>query len=279
MFHVENMTPEDFEFAVRLSNTMNWEATEEDFEFMMSLEPNGCFVLYHDSERIGIATTISFEQVGWLGNVIVSERHRGKGGGSLIVRKAIDYLTNKGVKTIGLYSYIDRIPFYTRLGFKFDSKFIVMRGNTFYEPAECPIKTASKDDLPAIECLDRKCFGGSRVRLLERILFDQPNICYVYKNASNLVGYAVTKVTDEKSEIGPLVCQREHANAALSLLSKLLGNLKGLEIFMCLPEKETVIRNFLMQHKFREQMVLARMFYGPPIVNDFVYVAESLERG
>ncbi|MBS7657409.1 GNAT family N-acetyltransferase [Candidatus Bathyarchaeota archaeon] len=279
MFHIENMTPKDFEFAVRLSNTMNWEATKEDFEFITNLEPNGCFVLYHDSERIGIATTISFGQVGWLGNVIIRENHRGKGGGSLIVRKAMDYLTNVGVKTIGLYSYIDRISFYTRLGFKFDSKFIVMKGDAFFEPVEFPFKPVSKDDWPAIECLDRKCFGGSRSKLLELILSDRSNICYVYTNDKKLLGYAVAKVSNETSEIGPMVCQREHTNAALNLISKLLGNLKRREVSLCLPEKETEIRNFLMQHGFREQLVLARMFYGAPIVNDFVYVAESLERG
>ncbi len=279
MFRIENMTPEDFEFAVRLSNTMNWEATKEDFEFMTNLEPNGCFVLYHDAEKIGIATAISFGQVGWLGNVIVSEEHRGKGGGTLIVRKAMNYLMNKGVRTIGLYTYIDRIPFYTRHGFKFDSKFIVMKGIPFCELIECLVKAASEDDWPAIERLDRKCFGGSRLKLLEPILSDQSNLCYVYKNASNLLGYVVAKVSNETSEIGPLVCQREYVNVALDLLSTLLGSLKGCEVSLCLPEKETVIRNFLMQHGFREQFVLARMFFGAPTSDDFVYIAESLERG
>jgi hypothetical protein len=36
----------------------------EDFEFAAKLEPEGCFVLFHGSERAGIATCVSFEKIG-----------------------------------------------------------------------------------------------------------------------------------------------------------------------------------------------------------------------
>ena len=279
MFHVEKMLPEDFEFAVCLSNTMNWDASEEDFEFNAKLEPEGCFVLYSDSEKVGITTAISFDQVGWLGNVIVSEEHRGKGGGSLMVEKAINYLTTKGVKTIGLYSYVDRIPFYAKQGFRYDSKFVVMKGKGFSRSTKAHVRAATANDEQSIFDLDRLCFGGSRRRLLEPILHDSDNLCYVCTYSDRLLGFAVAKVSDEVSEVGPLVCRREHGDAAMDLLFTILGKLEGYEVSLCIPEKESGILNLLRRHGFKEHLILARLFRGTPIINDYIYIAESLERG
>jgi predicted GNAT family acetyltransferase len=96
------MTTEDFGFATELANTMDWNMAIEDFQFMTSLEPGGCFVLFDDSKPIGIATCNSYGKVGWFGNLIMKEEYRGKGAGSQLVKHAIDYLHDKGVETIGL---------------------------------------------------------------------------------------------------------------------------------------------------------------------------------
>jgi len=279
MFHVEKMLPEDFEFAVRLSNTMNWDASEEDFEFNAKLEPEGCFVLYSDSEKVGIATAISYDQIGWMGNVIVSEEHRGQGGGSLIVEKAINYLTNKGVKTIGLYSYVDRVPFYAKQGFRYDSKFTAMKGKGFSRTTNAHIRAATTNDEQSIFDLDRLCFGGSRRRLLKPILHDPDNLCYVCTDSDQLLGFAVAKVSDEVSEIGPLVCKRRQEDVAKNFLITILGKLEGYEVSLCIPEKESGILNLLRRHGFKEHLILARLFRGTPIINDYIYIAESLERG
>ncbi len=279
MFRVEKMSPEDFEFATRLSDTMDWDASEDDFEFMAKLEPEGIFVLYSDSEKVGIATTISFGKVGWLGNVIVSKEHRGTGGGSLMVQKAVEYLTNRGVETVGLYSYTDRVPFYERHGFRFDSRFIVMKGKGFSETTKTHVKAATADDGQSIFDLDKSCFGGSRSRLLEPIIRDPANLCYVSTDDDQILGFTAAKVYDEVSEIGPLVCRGNQNGVATDLLKMMLRKLKGCNVSLCVPEKEVEILNLLRQNGFKEHLVLVRMFRGPPIANDFIYVAESLERG
>ncbi len=102
----------------------------EDFEYMLNLEPQGCFVLFDGSERIGIATCISFGKVGWFGNLIIKEKCRKKGAGSLLVKHAVDYLQSRGVKTIGLYAYPNLLNFYSRQGFKEDEDFSVLSVET-----------------------------------------------------------------------------------------------------------------------------------------------------
>ena len=279
MFDIKRMSAEDFEFAVRLTDTMKWDLGEEDFEFMTRLEPNGCLVLLCNSERVGIATAIGYGQVGWLGNIIVSENHRGKGGGSLLVEHAIDYLTRRGVETIGLYSYLDRIPFYAKHNFQYDSKFIVLKGRGFSASTQADVRQADEEDMQQIIDLDRLCFGGSRSKLLEPVLLDPSNSCYVSKAGDRILGFAVAKAYADISEIGPLVCERRCGDIAIDLLKRSLDRMRGCEVSLCIPEKESEILSLLMRHGFREDFRLARMFRGTPVINDYIYVAESLERG
>lgn len=162
MFHVKTMSPEDFKFAVQITDQMNWNLTPADFEFMTELEPNGCFILLENSERIGLATTVNFGTVAWFGNLIVNESYRRKGAGSTLVKHSIKYLTSKHPRTIGLYAYIDKIPFYERLGFKKDSEFTVLRGRGISSQVECGVREAKKQDLQQIIKFDRSCFGGNK---------------------------------------------------------------------------------------------------------------------
>ncbi|MGQ9507338.1 MAG: GNAT family N-acetyltransferase [Candidatus Bathycorpusculaceae bacterium] len=109
------MSEEDLDFAVRLTDTKNWSLTSEDFLFMMKLEPEGCFTLWDDSKKVGIVTSINYGRIGWLGNLIVEEKHRRKGAASLLVKQVINYLISRGAQTVGLYSYMDTITFYRRV--------------------------------------------------------------------------------------------------------------------------------------------------------------------
>jgi GNAT superfamily N-acetyltransferase len=120
MLHVERMKTEDIPFAVQLASRAGWGLTEGDFEFAMELEPEGCFVLFEDLDRIGLATNVSFGRIAWFGNLVVSETRRNKGAGSLLVEHSVNHLRNHGVETVVLYAYVERIPFYQRLDFTSD---------------------------------------------------------------------------------------------------------------------------------------------------------------
>jgi hypothetical protein len=196
-----------------------------------------------------------------------------------MVKKAIENLTNKGVETIGLYSYLDRIPFYAKQGFQFDSRFVVLKGKGFSSSTKAHIRTANESDMQLIFDLDRLCFGGSRSKLLEPILHDPANLCNICTDDDRIIGFVVAKESDDVSEIGPLVCRGGYEDVAMGLLKTNLKKPKCREISMCLPEKESKMLNLLKRHGFREDFVLARLFRGAPITNDYIYIAESLERG
>ena len=279
MFHIETMTPEDFDFAVQITDKMNWDLTPADFEFMIELEPDGCFILLEDSKKIGLATTVSFETIGWFGNLIVNESYRKRGAGSQLVRHSVEYLSRKLVRTVGLYAYMDRISFYERLGFRCDIEFKVLTGRGSSLPAKSASVLADKQDLQKIIEFDQSCFGASRRKLLEPILLDSDNFCLLSVERERIIGYVVAKVYRQMSEIGPLVCQKGREDVAINLLRSALSRLEGFEVSMYAPSGASTILDFLKKLGFAETFRVVRMFHGSPIVEDCIYMAESLERG
>jgi GNAT superfamily N-acetyltransferase len=279
MFHVKKMSVEDFEFAVQLTDTQGWNFVAEDFKFMVDLEPEGCFVLFHDSERAGIVTSIGFGRVGWLGNLIVEEKHRRKGAGALLVKHVINYLSSKNAGTVGLYAYIDAISFYEKLGFKCDSDFIVLGGKASTSTVETDLKEAGREDFQRIIDYDSHCFGASRKKLLEAILLNANNLRYLSAENGQISGYIMAKVYEGVAEIGPLVCQRGRCDIAINLVKAVLNKLEGFEVSLCVPKKESAILNFLMKSGIDERFRVARMFFKSFSTKDCIYLAESLERG
>ena len=275
------MSVEDYYFAVRLTDTMNWELSKDDFKFMMELNPDGCFVLLHDSKKVGISTTIRFDNAGWIGNLIVKESYRERGGGSLLVRHSINHLIKKDVQTIGLYSYIDKIPFYKRFGFKYNTELLVLKGEGFPESKlnRACLRKAGKENIQEIVNLDNHCFGASRRKLLEKIILNPDNVCFTSIENKQIIGFVMAKINEQMAEVGPLVCQRGRNIVANNLLKAILNELEGIEVFIFIPKNELSILNLLFKSGFREMFRVARMFYGHPIVKDCIYLAESLERG
>lgn len=279
MFEVRKLLEEDFDFAVNLTDTRDWQLTDEDFRFMLEMEPEGCFVLLYDSVRVGLVTNVSFGKVGWLGNLIVDEKRRKGGGGRLLVQHSLEYFKSKGVETVGLFAYMDTVEFYRKLGFSYDSDFVVLNGKGFSSVTQAYVKKADESDVNAIVDFDCSCFGGSRMKLLKPLLQSRGNICYVSYNEGQICGYGMAKVYWSTAEIGPLMCKQGCGDLALELLKKLFDKLQSFEVSLCVPQKETGILEFLREHGFTEKFRVARMFLGPSRVKGCVYIPESLERG
>lgn len=281
MFRVAKMGVGDFLFAVQLANTMDWNMAVEDFEFAVKLEPEGCFVLFYGSERVGIATCVSFGRVGWFGNLVVKEDCRRRGAGALLVQSAVKYLKSTGAETIGLYADPPLIEFYKRFGFKPDADYLVLQGKaTSHVTGEnVQLQKAETQDSPAIIDFDSQCFGACRKKLLEPILHDKNNLCYIVTEAHEIAGYCAATVYAEAAGVGPLMCRRNCGGVAVALLETVLNKLKNHDIFICVPTEETALLEVLFKAGLQEKFRTTRMFLGPAVAKNCISIAESLERG
>lgn len=274
------MQAKDYPFAVQLSNTLDWKMTINDFEFNSTVEPFGCFVLYNDLEKLGVATTVIFDRIGWFGNFVIKEDSRYKGAGSFLLKKIISYLKNKGAHTIGLYSYSNLTDFYKKFGFKTDEEFIVFQGNpsfTFTKVTE--VKVAKKDNFPKLIKFDGVCLGFNRDKTLNLIFSRKTNIIYFSEQNNNPTGYIAAKIYDHQVEIGPLVVESNFRSVGIDLIAKAISNFSGYNVMIYVPKKSNKIIELLLKAGLKKDTTLIRMFLGSSLNTDCLYFPESLERG
>jgi hypothetical protein len=191
----------------------------------------------------------------------------------------MEYLKNKGVETIGIYAYPQLVKFYRRFGFESGIDFLVLKGKVSFRSTHKMLKEANRKDVPAIINFDWQCFGANRKRLLELILLNKYNLCYISTENSKIAGYVATKVYNKTVEVGPLVYRADREEEAELLLKTMLSRLNGLEVFMYIPKKEAFLLNILYKAGLKEDFRVVRMFSGPAVVKNCIYAAESLERG
>jgi len=277
------MEPRDFDFAVRLTDMAEWDFTVEEYAWMKSLEPRGCFVAFVDDKRAGLATTINYGSIGWMGNIIVHPRFRAQGVGSELVQAAIDYLQACGARQIGLYSYVETAPFYERLGFTGDTKFIRLSADIAEaHPAQLP--QMAEEHLPEAAALDERSFGACRGRLLQAIYRAGSNktVCYAALDAGRLLGFIMGRVTTPSVELGPMVCPPETERQAEELLTAALSGLRGRRVYLGVSQRSPRLYRSLRALGFHADFWVLRMWLGgeSPKAEEASYrLMESLERG
>jgi len=279
MFTVKPMSEGDFGFATKLANTMNWNMAKEDFQFMKFLDPDGCFIAFYGRERVGIATSIGFGEVGWFGNLIVEEKYRKRGVGSLLTKHSIAYLQSKGVQSIGLFAESSLHSFYGKLDFKIDEDFWVLHAEDLNQLGSEDVPTAGKEQISVIEKFDSQYFKGDRRQLLESIILEEGNFSYFKSHEGMVDGYVAATVIGKMAWVGPLICQERKVDVANSLLRAVLFNLVGKNVYTVLPKKEVAVADMLFGAGFKEDFSVSRMFLGEAVAKNCIYLAESLERG
>ena len=179
----------DLDFAVGLTSSVGWGYTREELATLLSYEPEGCLLATEDGRPVGMLTTTTYGDVGWIGNVVTREAVRGRGFGVALVNAAIEYLESRGVRSILLYAYEDTVAFYERLGFT--SMGEALRVAAMGGDGDRERTGLTAQDLEAVLRLDRAAMGFSRERVL-RALWDQDRRSFfVARRGDAVVGYAV----------------------------------------------------------------------------------------
>jgi ribosomal protein S18 acetylase RimI-like enzyme len=276
---VRKMTPSDFAFAIRLTDTMHWDLTERDFRFVMALNPESGLVALDGDKEVGITTIAHFDKIGTIGNVIVDARYRSKGIGARLMKEAIMYLSAKSATTIALYAYLDTVKFYEKIGFKTDSDFIRLVGQGTESQTDAnAIRRMTQHDLEDAIDFDRACMGWNREKLLRRIFAESKDLCYVARKQSKQLGFIMADWY--RQEIGPLMYRADSDDEAISLLKTVLSKLKGFEVRIGVSEARQEVVDALVDLGFKEEFRVTLMHLGAKLPDTGCLVAmESLERG
>ena len=115
---LRRMTQTDVPAADELRQLAGWNQTPSDWNRLLRLEPQGCFVAVENGRVDGTVTTTTYGQtLGWIGMMLVHPNHRRQGIATLLMREALAYLQNTKVRCIKLDATPEGRLVYEKLGF------------------------------------------------------------------------------------------------------------------------------------------------------------------
>lgn len=279
--NVRRMVPKDFEFAIKLTNTSKWNLEIEDFRRTLDLEPKGCFIAEVDRRRVGLLTTVVYDSLAWIGNVIIDESSRGKGFGVKLMKHALKFLKVRKARTIGLYAYEDTAGFYEKLGFVSESRFLRCHAKVDSIKPSIHARRMERSDLSRVISIDGKCMRASRKRMLERWYSDFQQGSFITGHSDRPIGFAISIPTVESVDVGPWICKPQYPENASDLLKAIMNQFVGKQVNVGIRKKNKVAKQVLDELNFEVDFEVHRMYFEG-VSQKFggcLMGIESLERG
>jgi GNAT superfamily N-acetyltransferase len=225
-----------------------------DFEKFIEIHSQNlyfkAFTLQADNQIIGFGNLFLFDNTAWLGNIVVGDRHRGKGCGSLITQHLIETAKANGVTTQNLIATPLGQPVYKKLGFKVDLNydFYVTKKEQFNFKIHQTIRKAIDSDFEEILKLDFQITGENRKEMLQFYLPDT----YLF-----FEGGAITGIFINALETGSVIAQNQKAGIELLKLKLNFGNTK-----IIIPENNVLLKEFLSENGYEKALSLPKMQLG-----------------
>ena len=272
----------DVSWAIKLTDLEQWGYTQADFERLIALEPEGCFVAVVGGKRVGLTCSTTYGKVAFIGAVIVHPEMRGKHVGDALMKATLDFLDRKGVETARLNAYLNVIPFYERLGFHGEYENIRYHGRVTASGVPGVSRLATTEDLSAIAHFDSFYFGTPRERLLARLFEEFPANFLVARDEGGVRGYVVANADGGAAEIGPWVVNPTMPEVAGDLLHTLLGRLGPTQIAFTAPTPNEHHERMAAELRLETAFRTLRMYRGRDAYHGLpkgIFALAGLEKG
>jgi len=100
-FTLRRLCADDLAAADQLRTDLGWNQTILDWQRLMALSEEGCFVAEQTERIVGTCTTVSYgNTLGWIGIMMVHPASRGQGIGYALLQRAVDQLRQRGVRCL-----------------------------------------------------------------------------------------------------------------------------------------------------------------------------------
>jgi GNAT superfamily N-acetyltransferase len=209
------------------------------------------------SRLVGGACTASFGETGWIGALGVLPRARRRGVGELLTRACVEWLEERGARTVLLYATDLGRPVYDRVGFVAEARARAWRGTP---PGSPPpgIRRLRPSDRGAIRELDARCTNEDRSAVLEML---PALLGFGYERDGRLAGFALQTPWGA----GPAVIAEDEA-AGEALLRGLI--LDPQPITITVPDDNEAGSRLLADWGFQPVNSALRMRYGRAVGHD-----------
>jgi len=205
---------------------------------------------------VGGACCASFGDTGWIGALGVVPRSRGRGIGAALTEACVEWLRERGAKTVLLHATDAGRPVYERLGFEAEGRSRAWRGGPSHQRHGDGLRALRAADRPAVIALDRAVTGERRGPVLDAIA---PLTGLAAERDGDLRGYLLASPWGA----GPAVLATD-AEAGHTLLSAARGATQGPAI-LTLPDDNAAGVRALESWGFRAVNHAERMRLGPKV--------------
>jgi len=230
------ITREDIPACMRLKEAAGWNQTAQDWENLLALEPQGCWVYKIDGVVAGSTTAVCYgRDMAWIGMVLVQPEYRGQGIARKLMQHALQYLEGRGVRCTKLDATDMGRPLYEQLGFVHELVIERWAGTASGKSGGVNLVQICADDVTAISTLDRAGFGADRTALLQRLLQT-----FSGDAVSLPRGYVMGRPGANEYFLGPCVAESE--DEARRLVAHFLARHAGKRVFWdLLPANEHAV--------------------------------------
>jgi len=157
----------DWSSFFALADAEGWRVPEVERQLFAGCWSESARVLKEGDVFYGLVTSVAHQHSGWIGNLIVPERLRGRGFGSRLFEAALSALQVQGMTSVWLTASESGRPIYEKSGFvaidEIERWVSCKRAN--FGPADSLVKDGRQN----LVALDRAAWGEDRTSLLEAL--------------------------------------------------------------------------------------------------------------
>ena len=255
------MTESDITAGMLLKEIAGWNQTEADWNRFLSASRDGCFVMEADGAVRGTAATIVYGgRFAWVGMVLVDPEYRGRGIGTNLLKRSLEYLDAIRVPCIKLDATPLGKPIYEKLGF--ETEYELERWTLRRAPA---VHSEPFEEMPApllefVMKADGEAFGADRSSILQSLHTEEPRYTDGLWNAGGMEGYAFGRHGSFADHLGPWVAKEQVT--AERLLDRFLEQSSRESVIVDCLRENPFARGLLQARGFEFRRPLTRMFRG-----------------
>ena len=252
---IRQMQDLDVPAAMRLKLAAGWNQTAEDWQRLLRLEPEGCFVEERDGLIVGSTTVLRYgTELAWLGMVLVLPSFRRQGIAQALVRNALAWLDRHGNRACGLDATAMGKPLYEQVGFATTE--VIERWARSPEGSSAISGQTSASRMPrlseTLRRMDRESCGYDRSRLIRDFCNDS-----TVSGASCADGFALARPGSSAWFMGP--CVAASPRSAADVLRAALDGREGQAVFWDFLPSNRAAREIAAELGFRPVRQLERM--------------------
>lgn len=206
---IKRLTPEMLRFRLGNDPDIDPDWFVAHLEDIIRYEPDGCFAVCDGDKVVGMLASTTYQKIGWLSWLFVLEQYRMKGLGEQLMRRGIEYLWSRGMKTILLEADPKPVSMYKRLGFQgqFHTQHYTL-GRAQLKAGHrtlAAITVSTIDDMPQLATFDEEYFGQNRLGIFQEV-FGNPNFRgLVARVKDEVAGYLFLTQSTQYQQVCPLV--------------------------------------------------------------------------